>query len=223
MYMSEKCILLVLDTNAILNLLRYRIERESILIELVNNFLVYIPPEIKEEVHRRSKFLRLNKEEEKELDLFFKRVKYYYISKKESELILEKLKQILLRNGDISRRFRNLSSEDKQCIILTYILSRSCHKRNCIYIVTDDCDMKDISEIFIDKIYLGKTYMSGQLLLMLTVKRIIELGISDLRRYIDKLYQSFRRRCEEEIRKVKENVSLLGLLPLDITCENSNF
>jgi len=48
------------------------------------------------------------------------------------------LKEKLLSSKNVQKMLNKLSYEDKECTILTYILSSGCMKERCVYIITDD-------------------------------------------------------------------------------------
>jgi len=191
----------ILDTSAFRNLFDVKLEDgESVLLKLLDACELCIPIAVREEVSEdleKGEFACSVKEKE-EIGIILKNTRTLNFPEIEKECY-----NVLKRTH---LKFQGLRKKaDKQCVSLSLQLSRhEKYRFRSIYLITDDAELFNIAQAILSKQFIGNTHFSFQVLIFLSVRRILRITKSRLVDLLNEILAGYER-----IEKTKEVRELL--------------
>ena len=190
----------VLDTSAFRNLFDIKLKAESLLLKLLDVCELCMPIAVREEISedvKKGEFASSRKEEE-EIRMILKDTRILSFPE------IEKKCYKVLKRTDL--KIQGLRKKaDRQCVSLSLQLSRhEKYRFRCIYLITDDIELFNIAQGILSRQFIGTTYFSFQMLVFLSVRRILGITKSNLVDLLNNILVSYKK--FEKAKEVRNNI-----------------
>ena len=205
----------ILDTSAFRNLFNAKLKNdESILLKLLDVCELCLPVAVREEIFEdvKKREFACSRKEKEEIGMILKNARTLSFPEIEKECYK------LLKRTDL--KIQGLRKKaDKQCISLSLQLSRHGKYRfRCIYLITDDIELFNIAQGILSRQFIGNTYFSFQILVFLSVRRILRITKSNLVDLLNNIFVRYKK-----FEKAKEVLELLKELRNNICPFNCEY